>query len=187
MRVVFWFLLILGLLLLASCQLPSSGTAPESLARNLIQSVINTLAEEELPEPNDSPTEFVQLARRFVYTPDGDLNDSDVMDETKLFGMVVFLNFIYPATATEFTLLSVAEHDVKLSFPYIITDPPAFVEKVYRAVLQLETEDSTVTSIPLPIITVTGKTQAYFGTVFIDHSNGDTEVSLYPKYTPFGF
>ncbi|MGJ8455056.1 hypothetical protein ACSFC1_07110 [Pseudothermotoga sp. U03pept] len=185
MKAVLLVAVIAGLLILAGCQpfLPS-GATKENLAKDLLESVIDILGE-ELPDPDSSPTELLELVKRFIYIPEGDENDSEVIEGAlDIGGLVLVLNFSKPATAVDFTVLSVVEHDVKSIPPYIINDPPAFVDKVYRIIAQLQTEDSTITSISLPMITIVNETKAYFFTVFIGGTGSATELLHYPKLQP---
>lgn len=181
MKAVLLVVVIAGLLILAGCQPFPSGATKENLAKDLLESVIDILGE-ELPDPNSSPTELLELVKRFIYIPEGDENDSEVIKGALNIGRLVLVsNFSKPATAVDFTVLSVAEHDVKSIPSYIISDPPAFVDKVYRIIAQLQTEDSTITSISLPMITIVNETKAYFFTVFIGGTGSATELLHYPK------
>jgi|GEM_PF-3656437 len=184
MKGVLLFAVIAGLLIFAGCQSLLPGATEKDLAVGLLQSVMDALRQ-ELPNPSSSRTEFLELVKRFIYIPAGDENDSEVLEGAgNLVSFILGGNFTKPATASSFTLLSVVQHDVKSIPPYIISDPPAFVSKVYRIIVQLQTADSTITSISLPMITIVNKTKAYFFTVFIGDTEPATELLYYPKLQP---
>ncbi|HEY8542006.1 MAG TPA: hypothetical protein VIL29_06455 [Pseudothermotoga sp.] len=77
-------------------------------------------------------------------------------------------------------MLAAPEHDVRF-LPNILNDPPDFVDKVYTLTLQCETDDGMITSVTLPMITVTGKTQGYFYTIFVKETDTGTATWMYPE------
>lgn len=180
MRQVLIFLAVTGLILLAACTsvFPPAGKTPVQLAQELVDDLLEIL-DEPLPDPAASPTEFKQLILKFVYVPPVDRNNDEViMTAAFLYYYWVHMNFLLPATVTEAKVLAASEHDVKL--PILLNDPPNFIEKVYTLTLECETAGGSLTSVSLPMITVSGETETYFYTVFVRQTGSATEVWAYP-------
>ncbi|MFN4191106.1 MAG: hypothetical protein ACK4E2_08925 [Pseudothermotoga sp.] len=94
---------------------------------------------------------------------------------------VVTMDFILPATLTQVKVLAAQENSTKI--PNVVSGKPDFVDKVYILALEGKTQDSTITSFSLPMITVGGK--GYFYTVFIETTGSSTSVECYPYPTLF--
>lgn len=170
------------MIFLAACTnaFPPTGKTPVQLAQELVDDLLEIL-DEPLPE---SPTELKQLILRFVYVPPDDRNNDEViMRAGFLYYYYLRPNFTSPSTVTEAKVLAASEHDVKS--PILLNDPPNFIEKVYTLTLECETAGGSLTSVSLPMITVSGETQTYFYSVFVRQTGSATEVWAYPiSYWP---
>lgn len=188
MRQILIFLAVTGLILLAACTsvFPPFGKTPVQLAQELVDDLLEIM-DEPLPDPTASPTEFKQLILKFVYVPPADRNNNDVIMSAALLSYywIYYVNFSQPATVTEAKVLAASEHDVKLP-NHLLNDPPSFIEKVYTLTLECETVGGSLTSVSLPMITVSGETKAYFFSVFVRQTGSATEVWAYPiLYLPW--
>ncbi|MFN3282812.1 MAG: hypothetical protein ACK40Q_01070 [Pseudothermotoga sp.] len=181
MRYLLAMLVLVALLVLAGCI--DLFQNPGQIAQGLVDEFVNVLKNNELPDPEDSPTEFMNLARKFIYVRDADKNDSDVIGGTEGVLFVVAMDFVLPATLTQVKVLAAQENSAK--FGNLVSDKPNFVDKVYILALEGKTQDSTITSFSLPMITVGGK--GYFYTVFIETTDSSTGVEFYPYSTLFLF
>lgn len=184
MRYVLTLLIAVGLLVLAGCTglFPTTKT-PTQLGQELVDKIVEMLNDPdfEFPDPDDSPTEFMEFALNFIYVPEEDRNDNSVISGVEWIGSWAGYNFLFPSTITEVKVLSALEHSVKFTNPNILSNPPSFVEKVYTLTLECETEDGTVTSVSLPMITVSGEDQGYFYTIFIKETDTGTTTRIYPQ------
>jgi hypothetical protein len=173
---VFLTFLIAGLFVLAGCGLISpTATDVNQTAENLLNTVLDAF-ESDIPNPDSSPTEFMQLIKQFVYIPDQDASDTDVIDGVEVFGIFLF-DFIWPSTLTSVELKGLSEIDSKL-LSYNWANPPDFVQKTYMMTVQGETEDGTITSFSLPFLIIND--DGYFFAVFVDDTGSATEAIIYP-------
>ncbi len=164
---------VAGLLALSGCMLfqPSD----DQLARNLLNRVLEVIESGEASTPAD----LVQLIRQFVYIPDEDASDTDVIDEAGFLAeFCVGFNFIWPSTLTSVELKGLSEINSRY-FSYNWTNKPDFVQKTYMVVAQGETEDSTPTSFSLPFLVINN--EGYFFAVYLKTTGSATEVRVYPK------
>ncbi|WP_288047655.1 hypothetical protein [Pseudothermotoga sp.] len=176
MKMVFLTFLIAGLFILAGCGFISPSTDVNQTAKDLLNAVLDTL-ESEIPDPISSPTEFIQLIRKFVYTPDQDATDTDVSEAIMDLTYVPLFDFTWPSTLTSVELKGLSEIESKL-LPYNWANKPDFVEKTYMMTVQGETEDGTITSFSLPFLIIND--DGYFFAVFVDDTDSATEVRVYP-------
>ncbi|MDI3495881.1 MAG: hypothetical protein PWQ72_2008 [Pseudothermotoga sp.] len=176
MKIVFLTFLIAGLFVLASCGFISPSTDVNQTAKDLLNAVLDAI-ESEIPDPDSSPTEFIQLIRQFVYTPDQDATDTDLIDDAKLPIYILYYDFTWPSTLTSVELKGLNEIESKL-LSYNWANPPDFVEKTYMMTVQGETEDGTITSFSLPFLIIND--DGYFFAVFVDDTDSATEVRVYP-------
>lgn len=188
MKCILILLIVSGLLVLVGCTnlTPPAKTATE-VAQELVDKIVEILNDPdfEFPDPNSSPTEFVELALNFIYVPQTDRNDSEVFLWTEVISQFVGAHFTKPSTVTSAKVVSTTEYDVGKPNglpPYfnVLNDPPNFVEKVYTLNLKCETTDGTITSVTLPMITVSGEDQGYFYTIFLKPTDSATTVRMYP-------
>ncbi|ABV33723.1 hypothetical protein Tlet_1158 [Pseudothermotoga lettingae TMO] len=176
-KIVFLTFLIAGLFILAGCGFISpTATDVNQIAKSLLNTVLDTL-ESEIPDPISSPTEFIQLIRKFVYTPDQDATDTDVSEAIMDLTYVPLFDFTWPSTLTSVELKGLSEIESKL-LPYNWANPPDFVQKTYMMTVQGETEDGTITSFSLPFLIIND--DGYFFAVFVDDTDSATEVRVYP-------
>jgi len=175
-KIVFLTFLIAGLFILAGCGFISpTATDVNQIAKSLLNTVLDTL-ESEIPDPISSPTEFIQLIRKFVYTPDQDATDTDVSEAIMDLTYVPLFDFTWPSTLTSVELKGLSEIESKL-LPYNWANKPDFVEKTYMMTVQGETKDGTITSFSLPFLIIND--DGYFFAVFVD-TDSATEVRVYP-------
>ncbi|MGB9821328.1 MAG: hypothetical protein ACPLVG_08220 [Pseudothermotoga sp.] len=181
MRYLLVLLSVTGILIMAGCSgiLPL-GKTPVQLGQELINKFVEALKKpDEFPDPDSSPTEFVNFALDFVYVPVDDRNDSDVPDGVGYALELIVFSFPFSATVTQATVLAATEHSVK--FPQLLSNPPNFVDKVYTLTIQCTTEDGTKTSVTVPMITIQGQDSGYFYTIFIKDTGPATAVWIYPQ------
>lgn len=181
MKIVFLTFLIAGLFIFASCGLISPPvTDVNQTAENLLNTVLGAL-ESDIPDPDSSPIEFMQLIKQFAYIPDEDATNTDMIDRVKVLDIFLF-DFIWPSTLTSVELKGLSEIDSKF-LSYIWENPPDFVEKTYMMTFQGETEEGTVTSFSLPFLII--DSDGYFFTVFVDNTGSATEAIIYPSLMLF--
>lgn len=134
MRYTLVMLVIVSLLVLGGCV--DLFYNPVQTAQKLVDDWVKTLKSEDLPSSSDSPTEFMALARKFIYVPDSDKDDGDVISAVDdLASYVLFRYFRYPTTLTQVKVLAAQENSTK--FPNIVSSKPNFVEKVYIIALEV--------------------------------------------------
>jgi hypothetical protein len=176
-KIVFLTFLIAGLFILAGCGFISpTATDVNQTAKSLLNDVLDAL-ESEIPDPDSSPTEFIQLIRQFVYIPDKDASDTEVISGAIILTSVFLIDFTWPSTLTSVELKGLSEIESKF-LPYNWTNPPGFVQKTYMMTVQGETEDGTITSFSLPFLIIND--DGYFFAVFVDDTDSATEVRVYP-------
>ncbi len=90
--------------------------------------------------------------------------------------------FTWPSTLTQVKVLAAQENSTKI--PNLVSGKPDFVDKVYILALEGKTQDSTITTFSLPMITIKGKTGGYFYTAFIKTTGSSTESGFYPFIQP---
>jgi hypothetical protein len=177
-KIVFLTFLIAGLFILAGCGFISpTATDVNQIAKSLLNTVLDTL-ESEIPDPISSPTEFIQLIRQFVYIPDEDATDTEVIyDAGFLTSIFLSADFTWPSTLTSVELKGLSEIESKF-LSYNWANKPDFVEKTYMMTVQGETKDGTITSFSLPFLIIND--DGYFFAVFVDDTDSATEVRVYP-------
>lgn len=188
MRYLLILLIIVGLLALAGCTggLPLARKSAAEIAQQLVKEIIEILSDPnfEFPEPSSSPTEFAELALKFVYVAAEDRNDHEVFEWARDILEFIGSHFTKPATVTSATVVAIAEYEPGKPNGYlyfnVMNDPPSFVEKIYTFILKCETQNGTITSLSFPMITVIGQDHGYFYTVFLRETDSATRVLIYP-------
>lgn len=140
MRYVLPLLIAVGLLVLAGCTglFPTTKT-PTQLGQELVDKIVEMLNDPDfvLPNDEDSPTEFMEVALDFIYVPQEDRTDSGVISGVDWILDMVGYNFLFfPSTITKAKVLSAAEHSVKFTNPNVLSNPPSFVELVRALYLE---------------------------------------------------
>ncbi|AEH51083.1 hypothetical protein [Pseudothermotoga thermarum] len=123
------------------------------------------------------------MLRQIVYVRDEDAENDDVKEAVLDISGIFAINFLSPSTATNIEVLSVTEFENLKFLPLIISGKPNFVDRVFIVNMVCEfDQESTQTSCNLPMITINNvNDKAYFFTVFVEETNGSTEVKMYPQ------
>jgi len=170
------FVAVVAVLFFAGCGgiLPT-GPKPEDLAKNLADKIM------ELVGSGKWPT--YQELREIIYVPTKDASNLDV--EGLVFQATDFIvfNLCAPSTPTSISVAGVSkiETETKL-IPWIIDEKPTFVKDVY-SVTYICTRNASTTVVELPMMIV--QENAYYFVVWIQETDGATELKYYPTLVPF--
>ncbi len=185
MKWVAFFLGAVTLLILISCTTspvpPSNSKTPMQLAEDLIETVL-----EMLEDPPQNENEAFEALSQILYIPSEDATEVKDSGILSLASWIMQVNFLEPSTVTNIEVLSVTELEDLKFFPWIVSDKPDFVDRVFILNLFCEfDQSSTQTICSLPMITIKNvDDKSYFLTIFAETTNGSTEVKMYPQLPP---
>jgi hypothetical protein len=176
MKGVLVFVAVVTVLFFASCSaiLPT-GSKPENLAKDLADKIM------ELVESGEWPT--YQELREIIYVPNEDVSNLDVQQLVFRATDFVVFSLCRPSTPTSISVAGVSkiETETKL-IPWIIDEKPSFVKDVY-SVTYVCTRNASTTVVELPMMIV--QENAYYFAVWIQETDGATELKYYPTLVPF--
>ena len=168
------FVAVVTVLFFASCSaiLPT-GSKPEDLAKDLADKIIG------LVDSGESPT--YQELREIIYVPTEDASNLDVEELVFQATDFVVFSLCRPSTPTSISVAGVSKIETKL-IPWIIDEKPSFVKDVYSVTYVCTRNDST-TVVELPMMIV--QENAYYFAVWIQETDGATELKYYPTLVSF--
>jgi len=174
MKGVLVFVAVVTVLFFASCSgiLPS-GPKPEDLAKDLADKIMELVGSGEWPT--------YQELREIIYVPNEDVSNLDVQQLVFQATDFVVFSLCRPSTPTSISVAGVSKIETKL-IPWIIDEKPTFVKDVY-SVTYICTRNASTTVVELPMMIV--QENAYYFAVWIQETDGATELKYYPTLVPF--
>jgi len=133
----------------------------------------------ELVESGEWPT--YQELREIIYVPNEDASNLDVQQLVFQATDFVVFSLCEPSTPTSISVAGVSKIETKL-IPWIIDEKPTLVKDVY-SVTYIGTRNALTTVVELPMMIV--QENAYYFAVWIQETDGATELKYYPTLVPF--
>ena len=133
----------------------------------------------ELVESGEWPT--YQELREIIYVPNEDASNLDVQQLVFQATDFVVFSLCEPSTPTSISVAGVSKIETKL-IAWIIDEKPTFVKDVY-SVTYICTRNALTTVVELPMMIV--QENAYYFAVWIQETDGATELKYYPTLVPF--
>ncbi|WP_448532259.1 hypothetical protein [Pseudothermotoga sp.] len=174
MKCVLVFVAVVTVLFFASCSaiLPS-GPKPEDLAKDLADKIM------ELVQSGEWRT--YQKLREIIYVASEDTSNLDVEGLVLQASDFIVFSLCEPSTPTSISVAGVSKIETKL-IAWIIDEKPTFVKDVY-SVTYVCTRNASTTVVELPMMIV--QENAYYFAVWIQETDGATELKYYPTLVPF--
>jgi len=174
MKCVLVFVAVVTVLFFASCSaiLPT-GSKPEDLAKGLADKIM------ELVESGEWPT--YQELREIIYVASEDTSNLDVEGLVFQASDFIVFSLCEPSTPTSISVAGVSKIETKL-IAWIIDEKPTFVKDFY-SVTYVCTRNASTTVVELPMMIV--QENAYYFAVWIQETDGATELKYYPTLVPF--
>ena len=172
MRDMLVFITAVMVVLFSSCSaiLPT-GSKPEDLAKDLADKIMELI--------QSGPTDDVLF--ELIYVPSEDRSNLEVQYQVVSLFLLSGLMFVNPSTPTSISVAGVSKIETKL-IAWIIDEKPTFVKDVY-SVTYICTRNASTTVVELPMMIV--QENAYYFAVWIQETDGATELKYYPTLVSF--